>query len=139
MKITVNTGDAPCAIGPYSQAVVSDGMVYLSGQIPLDPVSGKISGDDIAAQTERVLLNLKAVLTAAGSSLDNVLKTTVYMTDLKAFKEMNGVYETFFRDDPPARVTVQAASLPAGAMILIDAIAKVEEKERKKGFPRKGE
>lgn len=127
MKKIVATGSAPKAIGPYSQAVISGGMIFLSGQIALDPETGKLTGEDVTAQTERVLQNIKAVLEAAGSSFDNVVKTTVYMVDLSAFVEMNRVYGKYFRDMPPARATVQVASLPAGALIEIDAVARVDE------------
>ncbi len=120
---TVATPDAPQAIGPYSQAMVHHGVAYLSGQIPLDPATGQMVSGDIAAQTERVLENLKAVLAACGSSLDRVLKTTVYMVDLREFAEMNEVYARYFSANPPARATVQVARLPRDARVEIDAIA----------------
>ena len=125
MKQPIATKQAPQAIGPYSQAVLSDGVAYLSGQIPLDPATGQIVEGDVAAQTERVLENLKAVLAACGSSLDQVLKTTVYLQDMAEFPRMNEVYARYFPSAPPARSTVQVARLPRDARIEIDAIARV--------------
>jgi 2-iminobutanoate/2-iminopropanoate deaminase len=125
MKHTIATAQAPQAIGPYSQAIVSNGTAYLSGQIPLDPATGQIVEGDIAAQTARVLENLKAVLAACGSSLDQVLKTTVYLKDLGEFARMNEVYARYFPANPPARSTVEVARLPREARIEIDAIARV--------------
>jgi 2-iminobutanoate/2-iminopropanoate deaminase len=123
MRETVATAAAPGAIGPYSQAVRSGGFLFCSGQIPLDPGTGKMVDGGIEAQTERVLRNLEAVLAAGGSSLAKVVKTTVYLADLGDFPAMNAVYGKFFPSQPPARATVQAAKLPAGAMVEIDAIA----------------
>ena len=125
MRRTIATVQAPQAIGPYSQAVVSNGLAYLSGQIPLDPATGQIVEGDIAAQTVRVIENLKAVLAACGSSLDQVLKTTVYLQDLGEFARMNEVYARYFPAAPPARSTVEVARLPRDARIEIDAIARV--------------
>jgi 2-iminobutanoate/2-iminopropanoate deaminase len=125
MKKTVATENAPKAIGPYSQAVVYNGLAYLSGQIPLDPATGELVPGGIAAETERVLENLKAVLAACGSSLDRVLKTTVYLTDMREFGAMNEVYGRYFPQDPPARATVQAARLPRDVRVEIDCIAAV--------------
>ncbi len=119
----VRTDKAPAAIGPYSQAILCGGFLFCSGQIPLDPAMGKMVEGGIEAQTERVLRNLEAVLSAAGSSLAAVVKTTVYLADLGDFPAMNAVYGRFFPADPPARATVQAAKLPAGALVEIDAIA----------------
>lgn len=127
MKKIVSTENAPKAIGPYSQAVISGGLIFLSGQIPIDPETGKLTGKDISAQTKRVLQNIEAVLEAAGGSLSDVVKTTVYMTDLSTFAEMNRIYEKYFHETPPARATVQVASLPVGALIEIDAVARVVE------------
>jgi 2-iminobutanoate/2-iminopropanoate deaminase len=125
MKKTVSTEKAPKAIGPYSQAVVLNGMAYLSGQIPTDPVTNQLVEGDIAAQTERVILNLKAVLEASGASLDSVVKTTVFLKDMGDFQKMNEVYGRFFTSNPPARSTVQAARLPRDVSVEIDAIAVV--------------
>lgn len=125
MKKIVSTGGAPKAIGPYSQAVIWNGMAFLSGQIPLDPGTGELIQGDVAAQTERVLDNLKAVLEAAGASLSSVLKTTVFLKDMADFPKMNEVYGRYFAENPPARSTVQAAKLPRDVMVEIDAIAEV--------------
>jgi 2-iminobutanoate/2-iminopropanoate deaminase len=124
-KKTVTSDRAPKAIGPYSQAVDLGDLVFLSGQIPLDPASGQFVGTgDIQAQTERVLQNLQGVLGAAGLTLDHVVRTTVFMTDLAEFPRMNEVYAKYFTKDPPARSTVQVAALPRAARIEIDAIAR---------------
>ena len=125
MKI-VSTQNAPAAIGPYSQAVVTNGFAFLSGQIPLDPATGQVIDGDVAAQTERVLENLRAVLEGCGSSLDKVVKTTVYLTDMREFARMNEVYARYFPANPPARATVEAARLPRDARVEIDCIATVE-------------
>jgi 2-iminobutanoate/2-iminopropanoate deaminase len=126
MRETVRTGKAPAAIGPYSQAILSGGFLFCSGQIPLDPATGKLVEGGIEAQTERVLRNLAAVLEAGGASLRSVAKTTVYLVDLADFPAMNEVYGTFFPENPPARATIQAAKIPAGALVEIDAVASVE-------------
>ena len=123
MKQIVSTDNAPKAIGPYSQAVKANGAVYLSGQIPLDPATGQVVEGDIAAQAERVLENLKAVLAAAGSSLDHVLKTTIFLADMNDFARVNEVYGRYFTSNPPARATVQAARLPRDVRVEIEAIA----------------
>lgn len=123
MKRIVSTEEAPKAIGPYSQVVVWNGLVFLSGQIPIDPATNQIVEGDIAVQTERVLENLKAVLAACGSSLDRTLKTTVYLKDMSEFARMNEVYARYFTENPPARSTVEAARLPRDVRVEIDAIA----------------
>jgi len=123
MKQIVSTANAPKAIGPYSQAVVRGGQVFLSGQIPLDPATGQLVGGGIEEQTARVLENVKAVLEAAGASLDAVVKTTVFLKDMADFPKMNEVYARYFVENPPARSTVQAAKLPRDVMVEIDAIA----------------
>ncbi len=125
MKKTVSTEKAPKAIGPYSQAILSNGVAFLSGQIPLDPATNQLVEGDIAVQTERVLLNLKAVLEASGASLESVVKTTVFLKDMGDFPKMNEVYGRFFTSNPPARSTVQAARLPRDVSVEIDAIAVV--------------
>jgi 2-iminobutanoate/2-iminopropanoate deaminase len=125
MKKTVSTPQAPKAIGPYSQAVVHNGIVYLSGQIALDPATNQLIEGDVVAQTRRVLDNLRAVLEAAGSSLGAVLRTTVFLKDMADFPKMNEVYGQYFSADPPARSTVQAAKLPRDVAVEIDAIAAV--------------
>ena len=121
----ISTSHAPAAIGPYSQAVRSGGLLFLSGQIPLDPATGQLVAGDISAQTERVMNNLAAILEAAGSSLAKVLKTTVYLRDLAEFGKMNEVYGKFFGEKPPARATVQVARLPRDAAVEIDLVAEV--------------
>ena len=126
MRETVKTEKAPAAIGPYSQGIRSGGFLFCSGQIPLDPATGKMVEGGIKVQTERVLQNLEAVLTSGGASLRSVVKTTVYLVDLVDFPAMNGVYGTFFPENPPARATVQVAKLPAGALVEIDAVASLE-------------
>jgi len=123
MKQIITTAQAPKAIGPYSQAVLSNGLAYLSGQIPLDPATNQIVEGDIAVQTQRVLENLKAVLEACGSSLAQVLKTTVYLKDMGEFPRMNEVYARYFPENPPARATVEVARLPRDVRVEIDAIA----------------
>lgn len=123
----VSTADAPAPVGPYSQAVAHGNLLFASGQIPLDPKTGKIVEGDIEAQTERVIANLSAVLEAANTSLERVIRTTVYVTDLAMFVRVNGVYARFFRGNPaPARATVQVAALPLGALVEIDAIASLD-------------
>ena len=123
MKQIVATDEAPRAIGPYSQAVIAGGMVFASGQIPLDPRTGEFVAGGIREQTEQVMRNLSAVLGAAGSGLGRVLKATVYLADMADFAEMNEVYGSYFREEPPARSTVQAARLPRDARVEIDVIA----------------
>ena len=122
---TISTPNAPAAIGPYSQAVISNGFAFLSGQIPLDPSTGQLIQGDVAAQTQRVLENLKAVLEACGSSLENVVKTTVYLKDMGEFALMNEVYARYFAANAPARATVEAARLPRDVRVEIDCIATV--------------
>lgn len=123
MKKVVATDKAPKAIGPYSQAVVYNGLAYLSGQIPLDPATGQLVEGDIVAQTTRVLENVKAVLEACESGLDRVVKTTVFIKDMGEFAKMNEVYGKYFSENPPARSTVEAARLPRDVRVEIDAIA----------------
>ena len=123
MNKTVSTEHAPKAIGPYSQAVLSHGFAFLSGQIPLDPASGQIIDGDVAAQTERVIQNLKAVLEASGSSLHKVVKTTVFLKDMGDFAKMNEIYARYFGDNSPARSTVEVARLPRDVRVEIDCIA----------------
>jgi len=122
----VRTDAAPAPVGPYSQAVLHDGVLYCSGQIPLDPTTGEMVSGDIEAQTRQVFANLRAVLEAAGSSLDHVVRASVYLTDLSLFPRVNAVYAEHFRAEPqPARSTIQAAALPLGAEVEIDVIALV--------------
>ncbi len=123
MREIISTENAPGAIGPYSQAIKAGGMVYCSGQIPIDPLTGEFVSHDVAEQTEQVLKNLEAVLEAANTSLANVVKTTVFLADMNDFTVMNDVYARFFGENKPARATVQAARLPRDAKVEIDCIA----------------
>jgi 2-iminobutanoate/2-iminopropanoate deaminase len=123
MKDRVQTDNAPNAIGPYSQAIRANGFVFASGQIPLDPATMQIVEGGIREQTERVMNNLSAVLQAAGSSMDLVVKTTVFLADLSDFVDMNEVYGRFFGDTPPARATVQVSRLPRDVRVEIDVVA----------------
>jgi 2-iminobutanoate/2-iminopropanoate deaminase len=125
IKKIIQTKNAPPAAGAYSQAVVSNGFAFLSGQIPMDPATGQLIEGDTATQTARVLENLKAVLEACGSSLERVVKTTVYLKDMGDFVQMNTVYSEFFPENPPARATVEAARLPRDVRVEIDCIATV--------------
>jgi 2-iminobutanoate/2-iminopropanoate deaminase len=122
-KQGVQTTAAPRAIGPYSQAIRFDHLVFCSGQIALDPESGSMSDAGVGEQTRRVMDNLGAVLSAAGATWTDVVKTTIYLTDLADFQTVNDVYASYFGDTPPARATVQVAALPKGAAVEIDAIA----------------
>jgi 2-iminobutanoate/2-iminopropanoate deaminase len=123
---TIATNRAPGAVGPYSQAVRVGDFVFTAGQIPLDPATGQMVEGGIENQTRRVLSNLSAVLEEAGTSLSNVVKTTVFLADMGEFKAMNGAYAEFFLSAPPARSAVQAAALPLGARIEIEAVAVVK-------------
>jgi 2-iminobutanoate/2-iminopropanoate deaminase len=125
-KKIVATEAAPKAIGPYSQAVIHGGIAYISGQIPLDPATGLVASGDIAEQTVRVFENLTAVLFACGSSLDRVLKTTVYLKDMSEFPQMNEVYGRYFHVNPPARATVEVSRLPKDVRVEIECIAVVD-------------
>jgi 2-iminobutanoate/2-iminopropanoate deaminase len=125
MRQAVSTPAAPAAIGPYSQAVRAGSLLFVSGQIPLDPETGAMVEGDIAAQTHRVFLNLKAILEAAGSSLDRVVRVGVFLADLNDFAAMNDVYATYFSSPAPARATIQAARLPRDARVEIDLVAEL--------------
>lgn len=123
MKKVISTANAPQAIGPYSQAIEAGGFVFVSGQIPLIPATGELVEGSVEVQTARVLENLKAILEAAGSSLENVVKTTVYITNMDDFTKVNGIYGQYFQENPPARVCVEVGKLPKGALVEIDVIA----------------
>jgi 2-iminobutanoate/2-iminopropanoate deaminase len=123
MRQTISTDRGPKAIGPYSQAVRAAGLIFVSGQIPLNPATGEMLAGDIAAETERVLENLKGIVEAAGSRMDRVVKTTVYLADMADFAAMNTVYARYFPADPPARATVAVAALPKNARVEIELIA----------------
>jgi 2-iminobutanoate/2-iminopropanoate deaminase len=124
-KKVIATPDAPAAVGAYSQAIVANGFVLCSGQVPLDPRSGELVGGSIADQTRRCLENLSAVLLAAGASLDDVVKVTAFLLDMGDFPEFNEAYGGFFGDEPPARATVAVAGLPKGAQVEIECIAQL--------------
>ena len=123
MKRIIATSDAPAAVGPYSQAVAVGGMLFCAGQIPLDPATGEIVAGDVAAQTERVCANIDAVLKAGGMTFANVIKTTVFLTDMANFSAMNTVYAKYFTEPFPARSTVAVAALPRGSLVEIEVIA----------------
>ena len=123
MRQAVSTASAPKAIGPYSQAVRAGSLLFVSGQVPIDPATGNLVGGDIAAQTRRVFQNIAEILTAGGASLDHVVRTTVFLADMNDFAAMNEVYGTFFSAPYPARATVQVSRLPKDARIEIDVIA----------------
>ncbi len=122
-KKIYNSSQAPKPIGPYSQAVAAGGFLFLSGQTPIDPETGEVVAGDIEAQTERAILNLLAVLKEARVTPENVVKTTVYLADMKDFPRMNEVYARYFKNEPPARTTIQAAGLPRNVRVEIDLIA----------------
>lgn len=124
----ISTGNAPVAVGPYSQAVKVGDFIFSAGQIALVPETGKLIGGGIAAQIRQVMINLTNVLEAAGSSLADIVKTTMFVTDLNDFATINEIYGEFFGDDPPARSTVQVAALPLGAKVEIEAVAIVRQK-----------
>ena len=119
---------APAAIGPYSQAIRAGELLFVSGQVPLDPATGELIEGDVAAQTHRVLQSLEAIVRAAGATLDDVVKTTVYLADMNDFVAMNRVYATFFADPAPARAAVQVARLPKDAQVEIDAIVRLADR-----------
>jgi 2-iminobutanoate/2-iminopropanoate deaminase len=123
VKHTIQTGTAPAAIGPYSQAVIAGGFVFVSGQIPINPATGEFVPGGVAEQTEQVMRNLASILSAAGSSILDVVKTTVFLADMGDFAAMNEVYGRYFPEDPPARATVQAARLPRDARVEIEVVA----------------
>lgn len=123
MREVISTKDAPQAIGPYSQAIRANGLVFVSGQVPIDPATQQVISGDVAAQTERVLKNLSAILKAAGSGLEKVVRSTVFLKNMGDFAAMNEVYGQHFTAEPPARSTVEAARLPKDVLVEIDVIA----------------
>jgi 2-iminobutanoate/2-iminopropanoate deaminase len=123
MKKVIATTDAPAAVGPYSQAIALGNLLFCAGQIPLDPITGELVGNDVTAQTERVCQNIAGVLKANDMTFTNVVKTTVFLTDLANFAAMNAVYLKYFREPFPARSTIQVAGLPRGAQVEIEATA----------------
>lgn len=126
MRTVVSTPDAPKAIGPYSQAIKGNGLVFISGQVAIDPATQQVINGDVSAQTDRVLKNLSAILKAAGSDLKNVLRCTVFLKDMNDFTSMNAVYGKYFEADPPARSTVEVSRLPKDVLVEIDVIALAE-------------
>lgn len=122
-KTVIKCSGAPAAAGPYSQAIKAAGLIFVSGQIPLDPINGDIVEGDIEQQTIRVMKNIEAILLSASSGLDKVVKTTIYLRDLKDFNAVNGIYSSYFKSNPPARATVEVSNLPRSVSIEIDAIA----------------
>ena len=130
MKKSIFTSDAPAAIGPYSQGVRIGRFVFCSGQIPLDPKSGQIVSGDIATQTRRVMDNIGAILRAAEITFDNVVKTTIFLTNMGDFQTVNEIYGSYFKQDPPARSTVQVSALPKGANVEIEVIAVVQDSDQ---------
>ena len=122
-KTAIHTEQAPAAIGPYSQGIKAGNTVYVSGQIPIDPVTGEFAGEDIAAQTRQSLTNIREILKAGGADMSHVVKTTVLLKDIADFAAMNEVYAEFFTEPYPARAAFQAAALPKGALVEIEAIA----------------
>jgi len=122
-KEVINTKKAPAAIGPYSQAIKAGGLLFISGQLGIDPTSGKMIANDIRDETRLVLENIKAILKVSGSSLDKVVKTTVFVSDMNNFVKMNEIYGQYFNERPPARATVEVSRLPKDAKVEIDAIA----------------
>lgn len=125
IRRAISTTGAPAAIGPYSQAIAMDGLLFTAGQAALDPVSGALVGGGIGPETERVMANLTAVLDAAGCTWDDVLKTTVFLVDMAEFPAVNAIYARFMSDPPPARSTVGVAALPRGARVEIDVVARL--------------
>ncbi len=124
-RTVVSTKEAPAAVGPYSQGIVLDGWVWTAGQVALDPATMKLVGSDAAAQAERALRNVEAILQAAGSGLDRAVKVTVYLKNMDDFAAVNEVYAGFFGETPPARACVEVARLPLGGLVEIDAVARV--------------
>ena len=129
MKKIISTGDAPAAIGPYSQAIRSGSMLFCAGQIPLDPKSGQIVSDDIGEQTKRVLENIGAILKAEHLNFGNVVKTTIFLTNMADFQTVNEIYAAYFRENPPARSTVGVSALPKGAKVEIEVLAMASDDE----------
>jgi 2-iminobutanoate/2-iminopropanoate deaminase len=125
-RTPINTDKAPAAIGPYNQAIRFERFIFTSGQIPLDPATGEIVGKDIQEQTHRVMQNLQAVLSSAGSSLDNIIKTTVFLANMQDFQQMNTVYASYFSGIAPARSAVAVAELPRKALVEIECVALIE-------------
>jgi len=122
MKKIISTNNAPAAIGPYSQATVHNNVLYVSGQLPIDPATGELVAGDITQETHRVMQNVAAIVEAAGGKMENVLKATILLTDMNNFAAVNQVYETYFPANPPARICYQVVALPKGVQVEVDAI-----------------
>lgn len=133
MKKIVSTKDAPAAVGPYSQAIRSGPMLFCAGQIPLDPQTGQIISGDISAQTKRVLENISAVLRAADLKFCHIVKTTIFLTSMGDFQTVNEIYATYFKENPPARSTVEVSALPKGAKVEIEVIAMASGNDGEEG------
>jgi 2-iminobutanoate/2-iminopropanoate deaminase len=129
MKKIISTNEAPVAVGPYSQAVRAGSLVFCAGQIPLDPKTAQIVSQDISEQTRRVLNNITAVLKAEGLTFEQIVKTTIFLTDLNDFQTVNEIYASYFKQAPPARSTIQVSALPKGARVEIEAIAMAEQND----------
>ncbi len=127
MKTIIHTDDAPKAVGPYSQAVRTGSLLFTAGQVAIDPAIGKLIEGDVAAQAEQVMRNLQAVLTAAGTGFEHVVKTTVFLVDMADFAALNGVYGRYFPQNPPARSTFAVRGLPLGALVEIEMVAEIPE------------
>jgi 2-iminobutanoate/2-iminopropanoate deaminase len=138
MKKIISTSEAPGAIGPYSQAIRSGSFLFCSGQIPLDPKSGQIVPGDIAAQTRRVLDNIAAILKAEGLTSDHVVKTTIFLTNLGDFQTVNEIYGSYFKQDPPARSTVEVSALPKGANVEIEVVAMANDNDGQTAYDTSG-
>ena len=138
MKKIISTSEAPGAIGPYSQAIRSGSFLFCSGQIPLDPKSGQIVPGDIAAQTRRVLDNIAGILKAEGLTFDHVVKTTIFLTNLGDFQTVNEIYGSYFKQDPPARSTVEVSALPKGANVEIEVVAMAHDNDRQTAYDTSG-
>ena len=123
MKTIINTNNAPAPIGPYNQAVATGNLIFVSGQIPMDPATGEIISSDIKAETKKVMENIEAILTEAGSDFDQIIKTSIFLTDMQSFAQVNEVYGSYFTANFPARETVQVSALPKGVNVEISVIA----------------
>lgn len=127
MKRTISTDSAPQAIGPYAQAIQAGELLFISGQLPIDPATGEFTSDDVEGQTRQSLKNVKAIVESAGGSIDSIVKTTVFLKNMSEFSLMNGEYSKVFQTEPPARAAVEVAALPKGALVEIEAIARIAD------------
>jgi 2-iminobutanoate/2-iminopropanoate deaminase len=127
LKRTISTDSAPRAIGPYAQAIQAGELLFISGQLPIDPATGEFTSDDVEGQTRQSLKNVKAIVESAGGSIDSIVKTTVFLKNMSEFSLMNGEYSKVFQTEPPARAAVEVAALPKGALVEIEAIARIAD------------